>query len=176
MKLVSIGLSAVLVITGCGGRGDAQSPNSSASAQLFAKTANKNPPQIKASVNIEPRSASEADLGIDSNNNGLWDDVDQYIDARFSNPDKAKAMRQLAVAIQSALLQNDSIDQSQEATRVWFRALKCVRQTFGEAGYYEGKRLSAEMLNSELRSRAYALHSSSSGGFYEMPNGAVCDN
>ena len=177
MKSFSIALLATLVITGCGGgRGDVQSQNSAAKTQLSAQIANKNSLQIREAGIPGLSSTSETALGKDDDKNGVWDDVDQYIASGFKDPEKAKAMRQLAAAVQNALVNNDTPEKAQEATRVWFRALECVDQKLGEAGYYESKRLTAEMLNSELRSRAYALHDSNSGGFYSMPTGAVCDN
>lgn len=176
MKLISIGLLTACVLAGCGGREKAQAQNSATGTQLSAKTTNKNQSQINAGGSWGLNSAPADTLGVITNNNGVWDDVDQYINSRFTNPDKASAMRQLAIAIQNALLQNDTKENAQEASRVWFRALECLHQKLGEAWYYESKRFTAEVLNSEARSRAYAILNSNSGGFYAQEKGAVCDN
>lgn len=176
MKLVSIALLAASVMAGCGGGGDAQPQNSAGSTQLLAQATTRTQPQIGADGRPEIPSSAQTIAGADDNKNGVRDDVDRYIRLRFNEPVKAKAMTQLAAAIQNALLQNGTAEKAQEATRVWFRALQCVEQTLGESGYYESKRLTAEMLNSELRSKAYAQHEMHSGGVYDMPKGAVCDN
>jgi PBP1b-binding outer membrane lipoprotein LpoB len=161
MKIISIVLITAFVITGCG-EGDTRSQNATPLNQ---------PRSLKAMI----RSADQPVLGVSTNSYGVWDDVEQYIESRFKDPAKAKAMRQLALAIQNALLQNDTPEKAQEANRVRLRAHECVTQHLGEATYYESKLLTAEMLNNELRSRAYATLDSNSGGFYKQPKGDVCD-
>lgn len=173
MKSFSVALLAAMVITGCGGStGDGKSQNFIAKNQV----ASNKQAQITTAGNLRVDATSETSLGVDDDKNGVWDDVDHYIESRFKDPEKAKAMMQLAAAIQNALLNGDTKEKAQEATRVWFRALDCTNQKLDNAWYYESKRLTAEILNSEQRSIAYALHNSNSGGLYSQEKGQVCDN
>ncbi len=162
MKLISILVFAALATTGCG---QGQPDNFQASSRAVSRH------QIQSGSG----SAAQPVLGVISNEHGVWDDVDQFITARYTDPEKAKAMRQLAIAIQNALINNDTREKGQEGSRAWFRAFACLKQKLGEAWYYESKLLTAEMLNSEERSRAYAIQDSNSVGFYGKSQQPVCD-
>jgi hypothetical protein len=86
--------------------------------RISAQIANKNSLQIREVGRPWLSSTSETALGKDDDKNGVWDDVDQYIASGFKDPEKAKAMRQLAIAIQNALINNDTPEKAQEATRL----------------------------------------------------------
>ena len=174
MKASWVALLTALAVASCGGEHEQNSEEQMSGSQLLAQTTVSKQP-TGADGKPESQTSTRTVAGTDSNKNGVRDDVDRYIATRFKDQAKAKAMAQLAAAIQKALVQNDTTQKAQKAARGWFRALACVEQTLGEAGYYESKRLTAEMLNTELRSRAYALHEANSGGFYDMPKGDVCD-
>jgi hypothetical protein len=173
MKIISIVLLAAFVTTGCGnGGGQSSMTNSSAQSSAKASTLNNHPQILKANGD----SAEQTVLGVSTNSYGVWDDVEQYIESRFKDPKKAQAMRQYALAVQNALLQGDTPEKAQEANRVRMRAGACVSERLGEADWYESKLLTAEILNDEARSRAYAILDSNSAGFYKLPKGQVCDN
>lgn len=105
--------------------------------------------------------------GIDADNDGVRDDVEQYI--AESHPNSAKeraALTQYAKVMQAALIDaNDkqkSIQHAEEASK----AQECVYYTIAlfDAAEQSRKGLKATILNTDARNRAYFAYNDQLGG------------
>lgn len=72
-------------------------------------------------------------LGTDSNNNGIRDDIDTYINQTFTNPKEQKAVRQLASALQATLSVGTILDEAQRREQAKQAALTAGRAQDSQA-------------------------------------------
>jgi len=103
----------------------------------------------------DPGEAGKATLaGIDSNNNGVRDDVEIYIATIEPNSAKHReALKSFAVAIQRQLLQTNK-SEAYEAARVTDRAMDCLDYV-GKFDENKWKEVEALMVNTKARFSAY---------------------
>jgi len=154
-------LAGVGVIAGCGGGGGSQEPTAPAAVTPTL-------PAVSDGLPPDPGASGKLTLaGIDSDADGVRDDIQRYI--ALNHPDSAKeraALTQDAKVMQSALLDaNDkakSVQHGEEASK----SSECLWYTFGsvDIAYQAEISLRAVALNTDERNRAYFLYDSQLGG------------
>jgi hypothetical protein len=114
----------------------------------------------------DPGEAGKATLdGIDSNGDGLRDDIERYIAFRYPDqPFVRAALHQYGVAIQNTLRTADDPQASRQVVNQIDRAASCVTYHSDGSGYSKSADLETEMLNTEQRSRAYIKYNVNLGG------------
>lgn len=129
------------------------------------------PPDLDTSTSI---------IGVDSNANGVRDDIESFIAARSLPDDQARAALQLANAFEATLLV-DVADQ-QEVTRAAIgiaRAIDCVYERFPSPDQSSNlvKRIEAQTFNTEFRTRTYiAFNVAFDGGVLKTTNKGACSD
>ena len=100
--------------------------------------------------------------GIDSDNDGVRDDVQRWIVLSFpGQPDIRAGLRQFAIAQQRALLDADSEELALTHRDEKDRARSCLAAIAGlDEGYRYFTSLEAQMLNTRARSLAYLQYDS----------------
>ncbi len=122
----------------------------------------------------------EGIAGVDADNNGVWDYVDQYINATYANdPNTRVALRQFARAIQNSLLHAADKSLSLRYAEEGDRAIECVFSMRPQDARKVLLELKATILNNATRSRAFMMFSEQSAGqvFQSAPisqRGASC--
>lgn len=122
----------------------------------------------------DPGDAGKATLeGIDSDHDGIRDDIQRYIALTYWNRSDIQAgLRQYATAFQDSLMGADSkaVSLANEAKSA--KAQECLRYRLGvEEGYQAFRQLHAFALNTEARSHAYIAYNSQLGGeVFSLPN------
>lgn len=111
--------------------------------------------------------------GIDSDNDGIRDDIQRWINEEFNSQPKVKAaMRQVAIARQLDLLSVDDKQKSIEAGRKMLDADHCIYFINGlDEGFKLSQIIKSKLLNT--KSRLYAevkANANFSGQTYESPN------
>jgi hypothetical protein len=106
----------------------------------------------------DPGEAGKQTLeGIDTDNDGLRDDVQRYIALSQPNDQTMRsALRQTALANQKFILSADDADSVLPTFRLLSRANGCLGYLVGLAGMNVSDALTAEILNTKARSLAYA--------------------
>ncbi|HWM90311.1 MAG TPA: hypothetical protein VN493_06045 [Thermoanaerobaculia bacterium] len=115
----------------------------------------------------DPGEAGKAALeGIDSDGDGLRDDIQRYIELTHPNEPATRAgLRQYIFPLQRALVDADSGETALQHTANLDRADDCLQSLIGLRPTIEATdKLVAEFLNTEERSRAYILYDSQLGG------------
>lgn len=115
----------------------------------------------------DPGEAGKETLeGIDSDGDGIRDDIQRYIETRYPEEPAVRAgLRQLALPLQAALRDAGSKEQSLANREEFHRAGDCVKALLDlEPGIKAQKELLAEALNTEERSRAYIQYDSQFDG------------
>jgi hypothetical protein len=105
----------------------------------------------------DPGAAGKATLaGIDSDNDGVRDDVQRYIALTYPGSAKTRAvLTQATVTLQAALLSTNKETSIQIGIKRW-RAVECLVYIRGaEDAYVHFGELRARILNTDERSRAY---------------------
>mgnify|MGYP000367275446 CR=1 FL=1 len=107
----------------------------------------------------DPGTAGKKTLeGIDSDHDGLRDDLQRWIYARFPNdPKKRAALKQLAISYQKTLFINHDENEMNENIRRNSKAFRCLYVTFSNshAAYNEGKFMEAKVYNTKERTERY---------------------
>lgn len=160
-KLAIPFVSAILLLSGC------------LSNESFALAESGNP--------APSRSPQQEELmGPDKNLNRVRDDVDMYIDQNFPVEKESKAARQLARAIQHAILVEKS-DQNQvfEISNEISKAVNCIFNTFtGDSTVSPSavvEQLRDKTTNTKIRLKAYLEFSDSMAGTVTTsPSGNTC--
>lgn len=118
----------------------------------------------------DPGEAGKQDLlGIDSNGNGVRDDIERYI--VFAYPDSAKrreALMQNARTLSDYLRDHEDKTKTRENGKTGDRAIDCLAHVFNddlEASNKAGEELDAKFLNTKERSRAYRKADVQMGGY-----------
>ncbi len=127
-------------------------------------------------------------LGTDSNNNGIRDDIDTYINQTFTNPKEQKAVRQLASALQATLSVGTILDEAQrreqakQAALTAGRAQDCVYITLSQSDTDLSRfhdittKLESYTANTKPRLQAYLAYDSAlDGTVHQLQDEGVCD-
>ncbi len=104
-------------------------------------------------------------LGIDSDNDGVRDDIQRYI--YFTYPDDEKirmALTQIALQWQGLLAQANDLEAAYNHATKMMRHGECLYYLKGRASLNMDASLQAEVLNTKERSIAYITYSDSLGG------------
>lgn len=119
--------------------------------------------------------------GIDANTNGVRDDIERYIEKKYTEPAQRKAAMQTARAFQQMLLvsEEDSTELNQISAN-GFRAIVCLDDSFaapdGPNSASVLDDLQAMTTNTKTRQHAYrAYNKARSGTVSTMPRGDACD-
>lgn len=144
------------------------------------QTVTVNDTSVLANLPPDPGSAGEATLaGIDSDNDGVRDDVQRWIALTYPNSQKTRAaLTQYAKAMQLILLNAADVANARANSLVLDRASDCTtfvrRQLLGIGGsdaYRVKRELEAVYLNTPARSRAWLeADSHLSGMFFNVPS------
>ena len=109
-----------------------------------------------------------ADLvGPDTDGNGVWDYVDQYINSKYPSQNDSNlraALRQNARALQAGLLHADDKALAMKDGREADRAIACLYFIRRDDAHSVRSDLQAAILNNPTRSRAYIMWSEQSAG------------
>lgn len=117
-------------------------------------------------------------LGEDKDGNGLWDDVDERINIKFSNPLLRKAATQLAIAFQDGVKYPD---EAKKIERVQERAHSCYDFLYTKLEpqnrWKEVNIRDFVVTNRERERQWLRFNVKLSGGMYELlpENKANCD-
>ncbi|MEI2774344.1 MAG: hypothetical protein V9G98_27830 [Candidatus Competibacter sp.] len=109
----------------------------------------------------------EGVAGVDADNNGVWDYVDQYINTVYPGPDVSSvriALRQNARAIQGGVLHADDNALSIRYAEDMDRSIECVYFLRPEDARKVLLDLKANILNTKTRSEAFMMFSEQSAG------------
>lgn len=163
-----------LLMTGCGGGGAAGGADSSRTPQeeIARLEASGEPPVLEREPTLG---------GIDANTNGVRDDIERYIEKKYTEPAQRKAAMQTARAFQQMLVVNK--EDSAELDRISansFRAIACLDDTFvgpdssNSASVLDEVR--AITTNTKNRLKAYlAYNKARSGSVSRLPEGNTCE-
>lgn len=100
--------------------------------------------------------------GIDSNNNGIRDDVEIYIAVNFGYSEKLlEALNQLAISTQKGITATN-MQESMDAANADVRSMECFRYVMGRSDFW--KSVVAQCMNTEDRIRAWNEHEKRIGG------------
>ncbi|MBF2761729.1 MAG: hypothetical protein ISN28_15960 [Ectothiorhodospiraceae bacterium AqS1] len=127
-----------------------------------------------------PWKASKEVQGIDSNEDGVRDDVEQEIRKRHPrvSAQKLKALMQDARATQLALVAGDTLDPDaiDEAARQIRRSVSCLTDRLRNDSYDAGSFITYTTVNTPARSEAYIrFNEAMSGTVSGAPTGEPCD-
>jgi len=104
-------------------------------------------------------------IGTDANNDGVWDYIGDYITQTYqSSNTTSAALRQMAVALQAAIVQSDDPVASVDNATALQRSVECLYSIRPEDAYNITNDLTAVVLNTPERSRAYIHFSDQLGG------------
>jgi hypothetical protein len=111
-------------------------------------------------VSIIIKEANETIGSSDTNTNGVWDYVDQYIDTTYpgiENQGVRSAGRQFARAIQGGLLNAENKGLSIQYASASMRATECMYSRRPQDSREILENLEAVILNTKLRSQAFVM-------------------
>lgn len=106
----------------------------------------------------DPGEAGKKTLeGIDSDHDGLRDDLQRWIYARFPNdPKKRAALKQLAVSYQKTLFLKHDEKEMKEDSKRDAKSSRCLYDTFPpDDAHREAEYMQAKALNTKLRTQRY---------------------
>ena len=149
---VVIGL--LCAITGCGGGGvDTPPPLSS-------------PPPVDSGLPPDPGEAGLVGLlGVDSDNDGVRDDIQRYIALTYPDSEKTQAaLTEFTKGMQEELVNAEDKELSIEIAIKGNMMISCIKYINPENGSRIWRELRAEILNTEERSRAYIQYNDQLGG------------
>ena len=124
------------------------------------------PPGSGGGLPPDPGAEGKATIeGIDSDQDGLRDDIQRYIALTYPDSEKTRAaLRQIAVGLQIALLEKDVKNKSLDNAENLMRASECLYYINFESARKLKNMLKAEFLNTVERSRAYLEYNQKLGG------------
>lgn len=174
-KLQFAAMALMLALVGCGGGkgADPAKPEPSAQEKLESLETSGAIPQLERLPTIE---------GIDINGDGVRDDIEQYIEQKYTDPAQRKAAMQTARAFQAMLLvdKNDAMA-LERVSEMGGRALNCRSAVFpGVQGIKAWSDMSSELeamtTNTKERLLAYlAYNKARSGSVSRLPEGDTCE-
>jgi len=114
----------------------------------------------------DPGEAGKATLeGIDSDGDGIRDDIQRYIALTYPNSQKTRAaLQQAAIALQKTILESPDVESALNNTELEARASECIRYIRPGDGRKIDNMLLAEFLNTLDRSKAYLEYDSKLSG------------
>ena len=114
----------------------------------------------------DPGEEGKATLeGIDSDQDGLRDDIQRYIALTYPDSQKTRtALRQFALALQKATLESPDKMSALNNTELMHRASECLWHIHSRNSIQMSDLLMTEFLNTMDRSRAYLVYNSKLGG------------
>lgn len=119
-------------------------------------------------VNLPPdpgEAGKETVLGIDTDSDGVRDDIQRYIYHAYPENEKMRvALSQMAKEYQGMLSQPNNHDAAFEHATMMARHGECLFYIQGEESLDTRSALKAELLNTSERSRAYITYSNTLGG------------
>ena len=124
------------------------------------------PPGSGDDLPPDPGEAGKATLeGIDSDGDGLRDDIQRYIALTYPDSQKTRAaLRQAAIALQKIILESPDEESALRNTELEARASECIWYIYPDGGNRLDDILMSEFLNTLERSRAYLEYNSKLGG------------
>ncbi|TSC75893.1 MAG: hypothetical protein G01um101430_63 [Parcubacteria group bacterium Gr01-1014_30] len=120
-------------------------------------------------------------MGVDSNNNGVRDDVEDYINSKFSKPEEGEALMQYAKRLQ---LQMASYQNPEESNRLRVSSddsyIDCAEYIFGQDRAFDlTDEINEVVINTPSRQRAYdQFNRNLTGGVFglgEEPSISDCE-
>jgi hypothetical protein len=114
----------------------------------------------------DPGEAGKATLeGIDSDQDGIRDDIQRYIALTYPDSQKTRAaLRQFTLAFQKATMESPDEESALKNVEIMHRASECLWHIHSENSIKIKNALKAEWLNTMERSRAYLAYNSKLGG------------
>lgn len=138
--------------------------------------------QLEASGELPTLDRETTLGGIDANGDGVRDDIERYIEKKYSEPAQRKAAMQTARVYQRMLLVDaNNMAELDAVSEAGSRAIVCAKSAFPESeGAIEQYRMTAELesmtTNTKTRLSAYlAYNKARSGTVSTMPQGGACD-
>jgi hypothetical protein len=124
------------------------------------------PPDGENQLPPDPGEAGKATLeGIDSDGDGLRDDIQRYIALTYPDSQKTRAaLRQYTIALNKVMLESPDEESALNNTELIHRASECLWYIFSENSIKMKKILKSEYLNTMDRSQAYLEYNSKLGG------------
>lgn len=132
---------------------------------------------VESSGQFPKLERSESLTGIDSNKNGIRDDIDQYIIKTYQNPKQRAAVVQLSQAIQKTLLADTTdLNEVKKINAEVSGAFECIYRQFEVSEkYIVTKEVEAMTTNTKPRLLAYlAFNKALDGTSWKTPEGDVC--
>ena len=126
------------------------------------------PPEPPGTNNLPPdpgEAGKETLAGIDSDDDGIRDDIQRYIALNYPESGKTRAaLRQFTLALNKAILESPDEESALYNTEFIHRASECLWYIFSEHSIQIKNILKAEYLNTMERSRAYLDYNHKLGG------------
>lgn len=120
--------------------------------------------------------------GIDSDQNGIRDDIQEYINATYPKPEQQKAVSQYARSLQAKLLVDPKDKyQVRASSNTSSKAMSCIYEKLPVGNSPQAARAVQEILslttNTKQRLMAYmAFDKAMDGAVISLPTGKVCDD
>lgn len=129
------------------------------SATLWASSCDSGPNTPDDGLPPDPGAAGKATVaGIDSDRDGVRDDVQRFIAQSVSDPVLHEALTEVAIASQRTLTDHATEQQALDALDASVDAVKLLFDSSPETARTWVLKLDREVLNTEARSRAYIAH------------------
>ncbi|WP_152034433.1 hypothetical protein [Burkholderia contaminans] len=120
---------------------------------------------------------SDSVPGVESKNNKIRDDIENFIDKKYTDPKQRAAMKQYAVAQRDFLVYGGSREGAVNAAERMVKSFACLRGLMGQRGVDESKLMLAMMLNTKERWQAFSVAMKNmSGHIYDLYRGESCEN
>ncbi len=170
--------AAVLILAGCGGGNVEDQP------PPVSGEAGRSISQLEAAGLLPRLDRSATLLGPDADDNGIRDDIDNYINSLGIQPQNMAAARQLARSNQAvmSLAQAGQLENKikvKEVNQLGTRAINCLFDRIDSRtpeGWKISRTLEKMTYNTKLRAIAYAkFNQALSGTTWAMPDGDTCE-
>jgi len=171
-------LLCACALTACGGSSDSNDGQKSGTTSPSVKGTAADILALEESGDIPRLERGDSLAGADLDGNGIRDDIDAYIDQRYSGEERQSAARQFARAMQASLLvpENDGEAARAVALRV-MRGIVCTYSTFDDAD--AGKvieEIRAITTNTQSRLLAHLAYDRALDGMaFALPKGDACE-
>jgi hypothetical protein len=168
-----------MTLAACGGHDNNEPP---AQSQTALPTAEAAIAQLENSGAIPKLDRSASLAGPDADGNGVRDDIDAYINGKFTDEKQRKAVLQKARAMQKAVLVDAA---NKDATKIvsleLMNSTNCMHESFpskdgGIAPGSVSRKIEAITSNTKLRLKAYlAFNKALDGTTSSLPVGGTCE-
>jgi hypothetical protein len=149
-------IAGVFLLAGCGGGGGSES------------AVNTDPGDNNQPVNPGDGLPSDpsAIAAPDTNNDGTWDYVEEYINRTHANSEKARVvLTQFAKTVQNSLLDASEKELSIQHFKKSIRIMACGRYILGPEDFQRYRdELISQMINTEARFKVFVESENNSGG------------